>query len=248
MIDWFQHTIVDTNRLRLFCFFVFFILTFLFIRFSVRMIRAEVKWWPGNVTPGGVHIHHVVFGLVFMCVGGVAGLSVQDPNNGWAAATASLFGIGTALVLDEFALVLRLEDVYWQEEGRISVDVVFIAVALTGLALLGLSPLGLSDPESTGEDTPLGLALYLVFALVLSIICMLKGKVWAGLLGLYFGIFSIVGAIRLARPASPWARHRYPEDSKKMARSMAREKRWRQKLTRFKHWSQDLIAGRPDGR
>jgi hypothetical protein len=97
---------------------------FVFIRFSVRMIRAQVKWWPGNVTPGGTHIHHVVFGLVFMCVGGVSGLTVQNPRSAWAAVSAALLGAGMALVLDEFALVLHLEDVYWGEQGRLSVQVV----------------------------------------------------------------------------------------------------------------------------
>ena len=48
------------------------LLSFGFIRFSTRMIRAEVSWWPGNVSPGGLHIHHLVFGIVFMIVAGFA--------------------------------------------------------------------------------------------------------------------------------------------------------------------------------
>ena len=94
MSNWFQQSVVDPGRLRLFCFFVAFIAAFAFIRFSVRMIRAQVKWWPGNVTPGGVHIHHAVFGLVLMCVGGVGGLAVQDSDSGWAAVAAALLGGG----------------------------------------------------------------------------------------------------------------------------------------------------------
>jgi hypothetical protein len=119
MSNWFQQSVVDPGRLRLFCFFVAFIAAFAFIRFSVRMIRAQVKWWPGNVTPGGVHIHHAVFGLVLMCVGGVGGLAVQDSDSGWAAVAAALLGIGMALLLDEFALVWFLKDVYWSEQGRL---------------------------------------------------------------------------------------------------------------------------------
>ena len=61
MSAWFQQSVVTAGKLRLFCFFASFIVTFLFIRLSVRMIRAQVKWWPGNVTPGGVHVHHAVF-------------------------------------------------------------------------------------------------------------------------------------------------------------------------------------------
>ncbi|NED59462.1 hypothetical protein G3I15_00840, partial [Streptomyces sp. SID10244] len=64
MARWFDQTIVDTGRLPLFFLLIAFVLTFVFIRFSVRMIRAEVSWWPGNVTPGGVHVHHVFFGMM----------------------------------------------------------------------------------------------------------------------------------------------------------------------------------------
>ena len=95
------------------------------------MIRVQVKWWPARHT-GGVHIHHAVFGLVLMCVGGVGGLAVQDSDSGWAAVAAALLGIGMALLLDEFALVLFLKDVYWSEQGRLSVEVVFVAIALCG--------------------------------------------------------------------------------------------------------------------
>jgi hypothetical protein len=150
MSNWFQQSVVDPGRLRLFCFFVAFIAAFAFIRFSVRMIRAQVKWWPGNVTPGGVHIHHAVFGLVLMCIGGVGGLAAQDSDSGWAAVAAALLGIGMALLLDEFALVFFLKDVYWSEQGRLSVEVVFVAIALCGLAMLGWVPAGF-DPGPAGR-------------------------------------------------------------------------------------------------
>ncbi len=248
MNSWFQHSIVAGGRLRLFCFFVSFIAAFLFIRFSVRMIRAQVRWWPGNVTPGGVHFHHIVFGLVFMCVGGVGGLAVQDPRSGWAAGAAALLGVGMALVLDEFALVLFLKDVYWSEQGRLSVEAIFIAVALCGLALLGWVPLGItpSSGRETRLETLLGIALFLVFNLAFTVICLLKGKVWSGVIGIYISLFALVGAIRVARPGSPRARSRYPEGSRKLAKAIAREQRYAQPVTRLMTWFQDLIAGRPD--
>ena len=248
MSTWFQQSVEATGRLRLFCFFVSFITTFLFIRFSVRMIRAQVRWWPGNVTPGGVHVHHAVFGLVFMCVGGVGSLAVQDTRSGWAAGAAALLGIGMALLLDEFALVLFLKDVYWSEQGRLSVEVVFIAVALCGLALLGWVPLDIT-PHSGGQtrlETFLGIALVLAVNLALTIICLLKGKIWSGVLGIYVSLFALVGAIRLARPGSPWARRRYPEGSRKLTRATAREKRYGRPVYRFMTWFQDLVAGGPD--
>ena len=248
MGSWFQQSVVDPGRLRLFCFFVSFIVAFAFIRFSVRMIRAQVKWWPGNVTPGGVHIHHAVFGLVLMCVGGIGGLAVQDNDSGWAAVAAALLGIGTALLLDEFALVLFLKDVYWSEQGRLSVEVVFVAIALCGLALLGWVPAGFAPGPGARVAAYLGIILGLIVNLVFVVVCLLKGKVWCGVLGVYIGLIALVGAIRLARPGSLWARRRYPPGSRKMARARAREQRYAQPVTRFRVWFQDLIAGRPDYR
>jgi len=248
MSIWFQHSVVAAGKLRLFSFFVAFIATFLFIRLSVRMIRAQVRWWPGNVTPGGVHVHHATFGLIFMCVGGVGGLVVQETRSGLAVGAAALLGIGMALVLDEFALVLFLKDVYWSEQGRLSVEVVFIAVALCGLALLGWLPMGItpSSGRDTRLETLLGIALVLAVNLSLTVICLLKGKTWSGILGIYISLFALVGAIRLARPGSPWARSRYPSDSRKLARAIAREERYRRPVTRFMTWFQDFVAGGPD--
>jgi hypothetical protein len=66
--------------------------------------------------------------------------------SGWLAAArdmhdtpvAMMFGAGAALTLDEFALWLHLEDVYWSERGRHSVRVVIVVASLAGLALVGL--------------------------------------------------------------------------------------------------------------
>lgn len=248
MSGWFQQSVVATGRLRLFCFFAAFIAAFVFIRFSVRMIRAQVKWWPGNVTPGGVHVHHAIFGLIFMCVGGVGGLVVQDTRSAWAATSAALLGIGMALLLDEFALVLFLKDVYWSERGRLSVEVVFIVVALCGLATLGWVPLGITSGSGghTRLETFLGIASVLAVNLAFTVICLLKGKIWCGVLGVYISLFALVGAIRLARPGSLWARSRYPIGSRKLARAIAREKRYGQPVNSFITWFQDAVAGRPD--
>jgi hypothetical protein len=128
--------------LPLFCFFVAFVAGFGCIRVSVRLISANVRWWPGNLRAGKVHIHHMVFGVIFMAVGGVAGLAAPVTSLAWHAAPAALFGLGTALVLDEFALILHLRDVYWSNEGRLSIDAVFVASGVTALLLIGASPVG----------------------------------------------------------------------------------------------------------
>jgi hypothetical protein len=249
MGDWFQDAILEPGRLPLFCFFVLFLLTFAFIRFSVRMIRAQVSWWPGNITPGGLHIHHVVFGTVTMVAGGVAGLAVPHDPVVWPAICASFFGIGTALVLDEFALILHLEDVYWSETGRLSVDAVFVAAAVTGLILLGGVP-AVDDLASLRVSSGAYFVPVLVTGIVinftLAAVTLVKGKMWTGLVGLFIPFLLWVGAIRLARPASMWARRRYPAGSDKLQRAALRETRYRRPVERLKVLVQDLVAGAPE--
>jgi len=253
MSGWFTERIVDTGRLPLFCFFAGVVVGFGFIRLSVRLIRAQVRWWPGNVQPGGLHIHHVVFGVAFMIIFGVAELMIPADLAGWRSATAAGFGIGTALVLDEFALILRLEDVYWSEQGRASVDAVFVVVALTGLLLLGVQPFVVEDLEVSAREPPVSRLVTLAFMIVilgLGALTVLKGKIWTGLIGLFVPLLLVVGAIRLARPTSPWARWRYRPGRRhaeqKLGRARRREARWRTPVVRAMDRLQDLVAGAPD--
>jgi len=251
MSTWFAVQIVRTGRLPLFCFFVAFVAGFGFIRLSVRLIRARVRWWPGNVTAGSVHVHHVVFGVVFMVIGGVGELAAPVQSLDWRSALASVFGLGTALVLDEFALILHLRDVYWTSAGRVSIDAVFIAAGITALLLLGASPVGVGSvadyrrlPGTVESVTVLVLSLAVLFSL--AAITLLKGKVWTGLIGLFLPPVFFVGAVRLARPASPWARWRYQKNPGKLAKASRREQRLRRPVIRAKIRMQDLLAGRHD--
>ena len=242
MRDWYVREILEPGKQPLVVLFVAFVLTFLFIRFSVRMIRAEVSWWPGNVAPGGVHVHHVVFGTVFVLVAGVGGFSPIGGVRPWSEIFGGLFGCGAALVLDEFALILHLRDVYWSEQGRTSVNAVFLAVALMGLLLTGVAPLG---AESVDDGSAVGYALAIVPNAVLVLITLFKGKIWTGLIGILVPLLVIVGAIRLARPGSPWARWRYRDGSRKLARATRRDERGHARWTRVRDRVQDAIAGRP---
>ena len=248
MREWFDDNILGSGRLPLLCFFVLFLMTFAFIRFSVRMIRAQVSWWPGNITPGGMHIHHVVFGTVAMVAGGVAGLAVPHDPVVWPSICASVFGIGTALVLDEFALILHLEDVYWSESGRLSVDAVFIAAALTGLILLGGVPAvdDLAQLREAGRLFVVTLVGVVTINLGLAAVTLLKGKIWTGLIGLFIPVMLLFGAIRVARPASVWARSRYADRPRTMAKALRREERFHRPMQRLTMGLQDLIAGAPD--
>src|SRR5260370_5486472 len=167
------------------------------------------------------------------------------------AAPAALFGLGTALVLDEFALILPLRDVYWSNEGRLSIDAVFVAVGVSSLLLIGVSPVGVKSvadyhhlPGSPGAV--LTLVLLLAEMLVLAGITLLKGKIWTGLIGMFVPVMLIIGAIRLGRPGSPWARWRYQQQPGKLAKAVRREQRLRQPVIHAKIRLQDLLAGRPD--
>lgn len=250
MHRWLQDEIIAHGRLPLLFFLLGFIGGFVFIRLSVRMIRAKVRWWPGNVTPGGQHVHHVVFGVIAMLVSGVALIAVyEDATQTTGAALAACFGIGAALVLDEFALIFYLKDVYWEEEGRASVDAVFVALAVTGLLLVGARPdaiVNVSDFRDNPEAwVRVVLAVGVLISLAVAAVVIAKGKIWTGLFGMFFFPMLLVGSIRLSRPGAPWARWRYADKPKKMRRALEREKRYRRPMIRAKIYVQDLVAGKP---
>jgi uncharacterized membrane protein len=249
MTRWFEHTIVDTGRLPLFFLLVAFVLTFLFIRLSVRMIRAEVSWWPGNVTPGGVHMHHEFFGMILMLISGFSFVALASFHTPVAnCVLASVFGIGCALVLDEFALILHLRDVYWEEEGRSSIDAVFVAIAIGLLFLMGLRPIGFGEfteyQEAADTTTRIVVLVFLAGVVTLAVITLLKGKLWTGLIGLFFAPLLFFGTLRIARPKSPWARWRYVERPAKLEKAIRRERRYREPVVRWKVVVQEAVAGR----
>jgi hypothetical protein len=159
-------------------------------------------------------------------------------------------------VLDEFALILHLEDVYWSQAGRASIDAVFVALAVTAMLLLGLGPdFGVEKALRrglTGGWSPLvavGASVLVLLALAIVVITLLKGKIWIGLLGLFVPpviVVVAIAAVRLARPHSPWAHWRYHGGSQaqeKMARAQSRERRH---LARLGIRLQNLIGGLPD--
>lgn len=84
---------------------------------------------------GPLHIHHLVPGVILLIISGFVGLVYQHYRF-WYPASLIGFGIGAALTLDEFALLLHLEDVYWAREGRLSIDVVVIFTVLLLILIL----------------------------------------------------------------------------------------------------------------
>src|SRR5262245_25636645 len=211
------------------------LLSFGFIRLSTRMIRAEVSWWPGNVTPGGLHIHHLVFGIFLIMISGFLGFAIQ-PDSPWLEILAGLFGIGVGLTLDEFALWLYLDDVYWSEEGRTSVDAVNFAAIIGGALVLGFVPL-----DTGGNGEAIGLLISVAVELVICVVVALKGKISAAVIGILIPPVAWINAIRLARPDSWWARHRYAEGSEKLAKARERKEKHDRRVRKW----QDIIGGAP---
>src|SRR3954469_14595291 len=158
MGHWLQRNIVEPGKLPLLLALTAFVLTFVITRVVTRLIRAG-KGPFGNVEASGVHIHHVVPGVILTVVGGFG--AVAGGRHGFGSAlSAVVFGIGTGLVLDEFALILHLEDVYWTEAGRASVTVTMLAILLTVFILVGAVPLDVdtaSEYESTARWIVVGL-------------------------------------------------------------------------------------------
>lgn len=215
-----------------------FLAAFLFIRTSARLIRnPKVTWWPGSVTTkGGLHLHHLVWGIVMILASGFLNF-VLRPGSPGLEILAAIFGIGAGLTLDEFALWIHLEDVYWSQEGRSSIDAVVVAALLGGLVVLGIAPFDISKSSSPISS----LVAVVIVDLVFSALAILKGKPMLGVIGVFVPVTSIVGAIRLAAPNSPWARWRYPPDGHRMARSQKRFKRVRERRRRM----MNAIGGAP---
>jgi hypothetical protein len=204
--------IVDTHRETQFLFFVSFLLTFGFIRTSTHMIRAQVSWWPGNVSVGGTHIHHLVWGILLLLICGYVGVAIH-PGDPWRGIDAVLFGIGTGLTLDEFALWLNLKDVYWEKEGRRSIDAVVIAAALSGMLLVSLR--GWIDVTTDVADVVEAVVGTIgLVGVVLALINAAKEKFGMAIWSILVPVAGLVSAVRLAKPHSVWAKIFYKHGKK----------------------------------
>jgi hypothetical protein len=126
------------RRERLFLASVGFLLTFGAVRLLTFTIRAGIGPFHNVTTSGGLHIHHLVWGILILLLVGYVWLIEEGVRSNWVASlTALAYGVGAALTLDEFALWLNLQDVYWERAGRISVDVVFIFASLLSVGIWG---------------------------------------------------------------------------------------------------------------
>lgn len=128
----------DERRERLFLSSLSFAVTFAVIRTITHMIRANVGPFHNVTVSGGLHIHHLVWGILLLLAVAYVWLLEIGVGSSWVASvTAIVFGIGAGLTLDEFALFLNLQDVYWQAQGRESIDAVVIFAGLLSAGLWG---------------------------------------------------------------------------------------------------------------
>jgi hypothetical protein len=230
--------VADDGRQRAFVCLAALLASFLLIRTSARMTRA-FTWWPGGVETGGVHLHHFVWGIFLMLGSGFAGigLHLHEP---WGGIVAGVFGAGAGLTLDEFALWTRMEDVYWSEEGRSSLEAVAIVATVGLLVVIGVRPFDLDAPASAVTvSAAIGLSL------LVSVVAFLKGRILLGAVGLFILPVGLLGAIRVAHPRSPWARWRYPAGSRRRVLAEARFDDPTRTGARLRSRLADLLRGRP---
>lgn len=204
--DVYQEGIVDAGKQAELILLVSFLVAFGFIRTSAHLIRRQVSWWPGNVDVGGTHIHHLVWGILLLLLAGWL-MIARSPGSPWQEILAVLFGIGAGLTLDEFALWLNLDDVYWSDKGRASIDAVIVAAALGLLLLLGLR-VWLDLVEGVETATRTFIAVIGALGIPLAVVNALRGRLLLALVSLFLPPIGLVGLVLPARPHSPWHRVR----------------------------------------
>ncbi len=97
------------------------------LTYSIRAGKGPFR----NISVGGEHLHHYIWGIGLLS--GVGAVAVRgDERQRRHPAVAISYGSGLALIVDEFALLLDLKDVYWAKQGRISIDIGVGGIAVTG--------------------------------------------------------------------------------------------------------------------
>jgi hypothetical protein len=248
-IPGYETHIYDEGKEPLLFLFLAFIVAFALTRLYTRMGRKR-GWGSGNV--GGVHMHHMVPGIILMVLCGILGFSTLTDGPIAYELVAIGFGVGAALTLDEFAMIFHLKDVYWSEEGRTSVDAMLMGVALAGLLLVVSSPLGVD--EETRQEGAWGFFTVIFINGCGAVITFLKKKPLLGTVSVIVPVFGWVCAIRLAKPGSPWARWFYNPEKARTDHARARREfktycsHWRFTqgwAGRFELWFTNLVGGAP---
>ena len=239
--DFWNDQLVADDRQGVFLVLVGFIGSFAFIRMSTRMIRAEVSWWPGNIeSESGLHVHHLVFGIITMMVAGTVGFAAFG-HSPLTEISAFFFGVGAGLTIDEFALWVYLEDVYWAREGRSSIDATVIAAALLGLIVVGINPFEQNGEGATAIEQIATWVIILFFVAA----SFLKGRRLHGITGIFFPPLAIYATCRIGKPQSPWAHHRYGEKNPRKQEKAEERFHPGRRTDRFKEAFRDIVGGKP---
>jgi hypothetical protein len=248
-IPGYETHVYDPGKEPLLFLFISFLVAFALVRFYTRMARA--RGW-GSSSVGGVHMHHMVPGVILMTVCGILGFSPLTDGEVAYELVAIGFGAGAALTLDEFAMIFHLKDVYWTEEGRTSVDALLMGVALGGLLLVVSSPFGISDANQQ-EQGKIAFFCTIAVNIVFAGITFLKKKPLLGTVAILVPTVGLLTAIRLAKPGSAWA-HWFYDPGRGRERFRSRRERKLERATRrftdgrlgrFERWFSDLVGGTP---
>lgn len=224
---------VTPERVSLMWLLVAFVVTTVLTRAATRYIRHRADRAPAGARPrgpirdiliNGVHIHHQVWGILLILVVGLLQVAYR-PTGVAADLAAAAFGVGAALTLDQFAMWLHLEDVYWAPRGRTSVTALITTAIIALALLLGTDPLGLASTPRGSGAVRWAVSGVLVVNVLAAVVCLLKGKPWLAVVGMFVPGIAWVGAVRLARPRSPWARRRYAAGSERERLAQARQRR-----------------------
>jgi len=262
-IPGYETHIYNDNKEPLLIVFLALLITFALTRLYTRLARKR-GWGSGSA--GGVHLHHVVIGVILMAFGGVLSFTQFNYEETVYNVAAIFFGVGLALTLDEFAMIFHLRDVYWAEEGRASIDAILLGAAGAGAVLISSSPFtnaGEAKPVVEGPDdwnfdwnairAPIWFVLLMGF--LFAVVVVLKKKPFVAIVGFILLPVGIVSACRLAKPHSPWARWFYTPRPRESERTQERRAHKLERSTyrftegrsgRFERWFSDVIGGAPD--
>jgi NADH:ubiquinone oxidoreductase subunit 3 (subunit A) len=198
LATWWHDEVVGGHKGPLLLAFVAFVVTFLATRTITRLIRAGRGPFH-NMSSGGTHQHHSTPGTILLVTGAftAVGADGRAPLDYIAAA---VIGIGASLVLDEFAMIFHLQDVYWSQEGQLSVNVVTLVAACVGLAVVGVSPTEVPGLSDTTRYVRLGVTGALVVHFLLVAVVALKGKFPTAVIGTFAAPIAWYAAARLAAP------------------------------------------------
>ncbi|MGY1839260.1 MULTISPECIES: hypothetical protein [unclassified Modestobacter] len=109
-----------------------FTATFVLLRLLTWLIRVDVAVL-GDVEVGDTHLHHYLWGILLLAV--VGGAAIGDRSHRVRAGLGLLYGVALALIVDEAALLIQLEDVYWDTFGWVSVGLAVVVIGAAGSVL-----------------------------------------------------------------------------------------------------------------